>query len=249
MLTRAVLGQVSEHAAALSLRPTSTRTLVPQRPRLEVMRRCSLWIVFLLFMECLPTAARAGTALPPQDALIRDAGTSIVFPASVSFVQNGSPYSLSITGLAVRTRFFFNVYCLAHYMEDPPTGTTNAVLRAIMSGRQAKQVTMHFVRDVSADRIQRALLEGFERNTTDSELEAIQPYVDQFARAIHRDVEEDDQFVIRWLPGGTTTSIFEGREVTTITNASFAKVLWSIWFGEYSVVNRDHLMRYLVVES
>ncbi len=213
------------------------------------MKTCSLWIVAILLLGCLHNTARATATLPPQDALVRDDDTGVVFPASASFVQNGSSYSLSLTGLAVRTRFFFNVYCLAHYMQDPPTGTTNAVLKAIMSGSQAKQVTMHFVRDVSADRIQRALLKGFEKNTTNAELAVIQPFVDQFARAIHRDVKEDDQFVIRWLPGGTTTSIFEGREVTNITSVPFAKVLWSIWFGEQSVVNRHHLIRFLVVES
>lgn len=118
-----------------------------------------------------------------------------------------------------------------------------------MSDSHAKQVTMHFVRDVSADRIQRALLEGIQRNATDPELAVIQPFIDQFARAIHRDVKEDDRFVIRWLPGGTTTSIFEGREVSTITSALFAKVLWSIWFGDHAVVNRDHLVRFLAARS
>lgn len=193
--------------------------------------------------------SRAAASQAPRDALVRDSDTGTVFPANISFVRNGSSYNLSITGLAVRSRFIFNVYCLAHYMQDPPSGTARVVLNAIMSDSQAKQVTMHFVRDVSADRIRQALLEGFRRNATDSEMKMIQPFVDQFARAIYRDVKEDDQFVIRWVPGGTTTSVFEGREVSTITSVLFAKVLWSIWFGEHSVVKRDHLLRFLAVES
>lgn len=250
MLTRAYgRPRLFEETAQPSFSPTSARTVVPRRPRLEAMRTCSLWITAFLLMGCLPTTAQAGTAFPPQETLVRDVDTGTAFPASVSFVRNKNSYTLTITGLAVRTRFFFNVYCLAHYMQDPPTGTTRAVLNAIMSDSQAKQVTMHFVRDVSADRVQRALLDGFQSNATDSELEAIQPFVDQFARAIYRDVREDDQFVIRWLPGGTTTSVFEGREVSNITSVLFAKVLWSIWFGENSVVNRDHLLRFLTKKS
>lgn len=249
MLIKAVCRPNLFETVQPSLRPTSARTAVPQRSRLEAMRTCSLWIGALLFMGCLHSTAQAAASLLPQDTLVRETSTGKVFPTSVYFVQNEGSYSLSITGLAVRTRFFFKIYCLAHYMQDPPTGSTGAILQAIMSDSQAKQVTMHFVRDVSADRIQHALLDGFQRNTTDSELAVIQPFVEQFTRAIYRDVKEDDQFVIRWLPGGTTTSVFEGREVTNITSAPFAKVLWSIWFGEHSVVNRDHLLRFLVVES
>lgn len=200
-------------------------------------------------MGCLLATDRAAAAAPLQEAHVTDPDTGTVFPARISFIHNGGFYDLTITGLAVRTRFFFNVYCLAHYMQNPPTGTTAAVLNTIMSDSHAKQVTMHFVRDVNADRIQRALVEGFQRNATDSELAMIQPFVDQFARAIDRDVKEDDQFVIRWLPGGRTTSVFEGREVTNITNALFARVLWSIWFGEQAVVNRDELLRFLVATS
>ncbi len=213
------------------------------------MKRCSLWILALLLLGCLPTTAQAAASPSQHDALVRDTETGTEFPASVSFVSNGSSFGLTITGLAVRTRFFFNVYCLAHYMQDPPTGSTGTVLKAILSDSQAKQVTMHFVRDVSADRIQRALLDGFRRNASDLELGAIQPLVDVFARAIDRDVKKNDRFVIRWLPGGTTTSIFEGREVSSISSVLFAKVLWSIWFGEHSVVNRDHLLRFLLVAS
>lgn len=213
------------------------------------MRTCALCILTLLSLGCLSSIAWAAASSPAQDALIRDTETGSVFPSSISFVQNGSSYGLTITGLAVRTRFFFNVYCLAHYMQDPPKGSPGAVLEAILSDSRAKQVTMRFVRDVSARRIQRALLEGIQSNATDAELVEIQPFVEQFARAIYHDVKADDQFVIRWLPGGTTTSLFEGREVSTITSALFARVLWSIWFGDHSVVNRDHLVRFLVARS
>lgn len=249
MLTRAVCRLSLFEMAQPSLGPTFAHTAMPPGSRLEAMRTCSLWILALVLMGSLPTAARAAASPPSQGALVRDTVTGTEFPAHISFVVNGSSYSLTLTGLAVRTRFFFNVYCLAHYMQDPPTGTTSAVLKAIMSDGHPKQVTMHFVRDVTADRIQRALRQGFQRNATDAELKMIRPFVDQFARAIYRDVKEDDLFVIRWLPGGTTTSVFEGREVSNVTSVVFARVLWSIWFGEHSVVNRDHLLRFLVAES
>lgn len=222
---------------------------MPQRPWLEAMKQCSRCLVAFLMMTCLMNPAWAAAAVSSPEPLLRDADTGLVFPASISFARHGSSYRLTLTGLAVRTKLFFNVYCLAHYMQDPPTRATGPVFKTILSDGHAKQVTMHFVRDVSAEKIQRALLEGFQRNADDAELEAIQPFIDQFARAIHRDVKEDDQFVIRWLPGGMTTSIFEGREVTTITSVLFARVLWSIWFGEHSVVNRDQLVRFLVAES
>lgn len=210
----------------------------------------SLCLILMLSLWCAPSSVPAAASVPPDPgASVTDGDTGAVFPSTVSFVHDGRSHELTITGLAVRTRLFFNVYCLAHYMEEAPREAGEALFRAIMSDGQAKQITMQFVRDVSAQRIQDALREGLERNATPEELAAIRPQIDEFARAIHRDVRERDVFTIRWVPGGTTVSVFEGRTVTRITNATFARVLWSIWFGNRSVVDRDRLVHLIMAGS
>ncbi len=105
------------------------------------------------------------------------------------------------------------------------------------------------MRDLTAEQIKTALVKGIEKNTSEAEFEQIGPYVKKFTRAISRDVKEGDEFVIRWLPDGSMISLYEGQPVTTIKSDRFAKVVWSIWFGEHSVVDRDSLVKQLVARS
>ncbi len=135
---------------------------------------------------------------------------------------------------------------MAHYMQDAPRGSIRAVLQAIQRDGTAKQVTMDFVRNLRAESIQKALMEGIQNNTTDSEFEDIRPLVHRFARSLDQDVKEGDTFILRWLPGGITVSIFQGQEVGTFTSTTFAEALWSSWFGERSVVDRNRLVQLLV---
>ena len=189
----------------------------------------------------LPTQASPG-----QDTLT-DRTTGKKFPRTISFTHQGTEHTLSLTGLAVRKKFFFSIYCIAHYMQDAPRGSTRAVLQAILQDGAAKQVTMDFVRDIRAEKIQTALTEGFRNNTSASEFEDMQPLVRRFARSIYKDVKKGDKFIVRWLPGGTTVSIFEDQEVSTIKSMPFTKALWSSWFGERSVVDRKSLVQLLVI--
>ena len=44
---------------------------------------------------------------------------------------------MSITGLAVRKQWFFSIYSIAHYMQDPPRGTVQVVLQ----GQEVSTIT------------------------------------------------------------------------------------------------------------
>ena len=82
----------------------------------------------------------------------REPRTETAFPAKVSFAYDGEMYTLSITGLTVRKKFFLSIYSMAHYMRvrEPKPGTAQEVLGAILKDGDAKQITMSFVRNVSA---------------------------------------------------------------------------------------------------
>lgn len=180
---------------------------------------------------------------------VKEPSTGKAFPIKVRFTDQGAEHTLAITGLAVRRWFFFDIYSMAHYMENASRGPLPAVLRTVLANNSTKQVTMAFARDIGAKRVQNALLDSLRNNATPLELEEIRPHMGEFARSIYKDVEEDDRFIIRWLPGGRTISVFQGRVVTTITNVTFARVLWSIWFGEVSVVDRAQLVKFLTQGS
>ena len=68
-------------------------------------------------------------------------------------------------------------------------------------------------------------------------------------QAIYKDVNQNDSFILRWLPGDTLVSVFKGKQVSAINNVLFAKTLWSIWLGDQSIVNREALIDKLLTSS
>jgi hypothetical protein len=70
--------------------------------------------------------------------------------------------------------------------------------------------------------------------------------VEQFIGYFDRDVAENEQYVLRWMPGGIVTTTVAGEEKPAIENETFARVLWRFWLGEKSIVDRKKLVRLAV---
>jgi hypothetical protein len=85
-----------------------------------------------------------------------------------------------------------------------------------------------------------------EKNATDEEMQEIQPFVDQFVGFFNSEVKENELYILRWLPGGTVLTMVKGEEKPAITNSIFARVLWAIWMGKDSIVDRDKLVKMMV---
>ena len=197
------------------------------------------------FLVALLAVCVLAPAVPAQDE-VEEPSTERRFPATVSFESGGGTYSLGVTGLAVRKKFFFKVYGIAHYMDVAGFENKEAAFEAAMSDERAKQITMVFVRDVEAKKIQDAYREGFKKNASDEEFEEIADLVERFAGFYNEDVTKDKRYVIRWLPGGVVESIIHGVQNETITDVTFATVLWRIWLGKHSIVDRDRLVKMAV---
>jgi hypothetical protein len=173
---------------------------------------------------------------------VQESSTGKSFPATLTFSSGGKDYSLGLTGVTVRKKVVFKVYGMGHYMQDPPRNSGEATFNEILKDGKAKQITMIFVRDVDAPTIQKAYRDGFKENATAAELAAFQPLLDKFLAAFNAGVKENDTFILRWLPGGTIVPVVQGEEKQSITDQNFARVLWSIWFGGDSIVDRDDLI-------
>ena len=187
-------------------------------------------------------------ALTQAQDKVKEPSTGKSFPAQVSFSNSGKEYTLKVTGLAVRKKVIFKVYGIAHYIENFTPGEKEDAFKAVLTDGQAKQITMDFSRDVSPDQIKGAYSDGFKEQATPEELQKIQPLVDQFLGYFSKDVKENDTFILRWLPGGTIIPLIYGEEKPAITNVTFARVLWSIWFGEDSIVDRDDLIARMIAK-
>ncbi|UCH83269.1 MAG: chalcone isomerase family protein [Candidatus Latescibacterota bacterium] len=179
---------------------------------------------------------------------IEEPSTKKRFPASVEFQHGGRAYQLTIAGVDVRKKVVFKVYAIAHYMDKTEFKDINEALDSALSDAYAKQITMDFARDVDVEKIQDAYHKGFEKNATDEEAEVIEPFVSTFVGYFTEDVKENDRYVLRWLPDGVVLTLIKGEEKAPIENVTFARVLWRIWLGEKSIVDRKDLVELIVTE-
>jgi hypothetical protein len=201
------------------------------------MKRLAL--LLLLCACCLPVRSQQ---------MVTEPSTEKQFPGEVSFKNGDASYTLNCTGVAVRKKAIFRVYGMVHYMQDPVRSTKQEAFTAILTDGKAKQITMEFVRDVDAPKIRETYLDSFKANAPGDQFAKIEPLVTKYVGYFTKDVKENDQFVIRWLPGGTIIAIIQGEEKPAITDQLFAKTLWSIWFGEDSIVNRDKLVQNIATD-
>jgi len=193
------------------------------------------------FVSALSVLGLLAQTLPAQEA-VREPSTGKSFPVQVTITHEGKTYPLTLTGTTVRKKLIVKVYGMGHYMQDPPSGSEKDVVAAVLTDGKAKQLTMEFVRDVDVEKIQGAYRDGFTENASAEELKAITPLVDQFLGFFTTAVKENDRYILRWLPGGTILATVSGVDKPAIKNPTFARVLWSIWLGEDSIVDREELV-------
>jgi hypothetical protein len=150
--------------------------------------------------------------------------------------------TLRQTGNTVRRQLFLQIYAMAHYLEGAPLDTDASVYSSVIDAPGIKQITMIFLRSLSAEQIQESLSSGLKANASSERYERIRPDIAKFMAAINDDVRRSDEFVLRWYPDGTMDAFFQGDRISSISNAEFAKTMWAIWFGEDSVVDRAALV-------
>ena len=138
---------------------------------------------------------------------------------------------------------------MAHYVEEFPADKDDDIYKQILKQPSTKQISMVFMRSLTAKQIQQSLLTGLKANCSKQQFDEIQVDIDAFMQAISEDVDKNDNFVIRWHPDGTMISRFQGRQISAIKNDIFARTLWSIWFGSESVVDRESLVEQMLTSS
>lgn len=169
---------------------------------------------------------------------VKEAVSGEVFPDTVSFDFEGNKYNLDLTGTAIRKKYIVKVYAVAHYLEQGPV-LTGDKYEQILTDDRAKQLTMRWLRGVTAEQLVHGYKESLEAvfgkdNEFSDEVEA-------FLGFLNVNVKKGDVHILRWIPGGVIEYLINDQKVGTIENEAFAKGLWATWIGPNSVVNRQEL--------
>ncbi len=143
------------------------------------------------------------------------------------------------TGETQRNFLFFPIYRMSHYAQSLSGN------RSILDWQGTKAVRLEFLRELKGDRIRDDFLNTLRARAPGESWESIRASAHAYCAPFSRgNVRSGDRFSVIWFPDGTLVSRFNGIILAKIDDPRFARVLWSIWVGENSIVDRDALLKH-----
>ncbi|HVE49171.1 MAG TPA: chalcone isomerase family protein [Casimicrobiaceae bacterium] len=137
---------------------------------------------------------------------------------------------LVLNGAGIRTRAIFKVYVGSLYV--PVRATTLAAA----TGQSPRRVQLNLLRNLSADQLVEALLDGLKENTSEAEFAAIKPQSDQLVTIMKSfgDAKEGSVVTIDFIDGETRIAQ-SGQAKGAIAGEPFNQALMRIWLGDKPV--------------
>jgi long-chain acyl-CoA synthetase len=137
---------------------------------------------------------------------------------------------LVLNGAGVRTRAIFKVYVASLYV--PAKATTPAGVLA----KGPRRIQMTLLRNLSADQLVDALVDGLKDNNGEAELAAVKAQQEQMVTVMKGfgEVKEKDVVALDYVDGATRI-LLNGQVKATIPGDAFNAALTRIWLGDKPV--------------
>jgi long-chain acyl-CoA synthetase len=137
---------------------------------------------------------------------------------------------LVLNGAGLRKRAIFKIYVGSLYV-PAKARTTQDVL-----AKGPRRVQLNLLRNLSADQLIEALMDGLKQNLTEPEMQAIAAPVGEMAAIMKSFGQAKEGSVVTIDLVGTSTVIgLDGTPRGTIDGAAFNDALMRIWVGEHPV--------------
>ena len=139
--------------------------------------------------------------------------------------------SLVLNGAGVRTKMMFKVYVAALYLAQKQTEAN-----AVIGDHGSKRVAMHFLREVSSEKLLHGMDEGFAENNSATEIAAIEPQMKAFRQMMMsaKEVKEGDIILLDYTPTNTQVSL-NGKVLGKVEGEAFNQALLRVWLGAHPV--------------
>lgn len=129
-----------------------------------------------------------------------------------------------LNGIALREKFVFDVYVAGLYVVEKSNNP-----EAIFAADAPRVMVMHFLRDVGADKMNEAWVEGVEANVPDASTE-LKGKIDQVTTMME-DIKDDQTMGFIYTPGTGTQVMVNGKDKGTIPGKDFADAILATWIG------------------
>lgn len=134
---------------------------------------------------------------------------------------------LVLNGAGIRTRFMFKVYVCALYLPAKAGDLAGVLAKA------PRRVQMTMLRDLGAEDLVGALVDGLKLNSTTDELAALKPQTEQLVTVMKSVGEVRSGGVVTMDFDGNETRIgYDGTAKGSIAGAPFNAALMKIWLGD-----------------
>ncbi len=137
---------------------------------------------------------------------------------------------LVLNGAGVRTRAIFKVYVGSLYVP-----ARAADLDAVLA-KGPRRIQMNIMRNLSADQLVDALVDGLKENNSADELNAVKTQTAELVATMKafNDVKEKDVVTLDFVDGATKIGL-NGAAKGSIAGEPFNRALTKIWLGDHPV--------------
>jgi hypothetical protein len=137
---------------------------------------------------------------------------------------------LVLNGAGIRTKVFFKIYVGSLYLP------AKAADLAGVLGRAPRRIQMNILRNLTADQLVDALVEGLQDNNSAAELAAVKAQTDELVATMKafKEVKEGDVVTLDFVDDATRIGL-NGTDRGAIKGEAFNKALTRIWLGDKPV--------------
>ena len=169
-----------------------------------------LWLIFPLLM--------VGTRGVAQDRTC----TGVTFPVHTQV--DGRDLTLNGLGLRKATFLRIHVYVAALYVKQPSGNPAD-----LIDSEEPQELILHFVRNVGAEDVRKALVKGFERAGA-REFAALKPRVEKLSSWM-ADMKAGQRLTFVRSPHRGVLVSVQGADKGVIEGEDFSRAVVSIWLG------------------
>jgi len=157
-------------------------------------------------------------------------GSSTQFTTTMGITVGDKPVKLVLTGVALREKFFLNVYALGSYVIEGAAVHTAEELAAV---DQPKQLHLVMERDVDSKDFAEACAVAIRQNYPVPEFSE---EVDRLTEKMREfDLKKGDNIYLTHLPGVGLRCNVVNKGDFTIDNPAFSHAVWDIYLGKNNV--------------
>ena len=137
---------------------------------------------------------------------------------------------LVLNGAGIRTKAIFKVYVGSLYL---PAKANSA---AAVYAKAPRRVQLDMLRDVSADQMLEALVDGIKDGNPPADVAAVKAQTDQLASILKGvgQLKEGNVLAFDYVDGATKV-LLNGAEKGSIAGEAFSKALTNAWLGDKPV--------------